>query len=229
MMRILYENFQIFQFRPRILSAETIHGNTVDILVRNSYQLRNSVDNFVFSSFFQVEVESTATRNPPPETSSPEETPPRVHRVSSTENITVSNPGVSEDFDIIVPTGNQIVPTGNQIVPTGNQIVQPENVTSEDLDRDGSPEDIIVLTKNPIASNPPPASEDLERNGSTENIIVLTENTNVAIPSASEDFDRNGSTENLIVSTHDGSRIGDDEIVTVSEPEPTNMAELQKL
>jgi len=169
-----------------------------------------------------VEVESTATRNPPPETSSPEETPPRVHRVSSTENITVSNPGVSEDFDIIVPTGNQIV-------PTGNQIVQPENVTSEDLDRDGSPENIIVLTKNPIASNPPPASEDLERNGSTENIIVLTENTNVAIPSASEDFDRNGSTENLIVSTHDGSRIGDDEIVTVSEPEPTNMAELQKL
>ena len=102
-------------------------------------------------------------------------------------------------------------------------------MTSEDLDRDGSPENIIVLTKNPIASNPPPASEDLERNGSTENIIVLTENPNVAIPSASEDFDRNGSTENLIVSTHDGSRIGDDEIVTVSEPEPTNMAELQKL
>jgi len=176
-----------------------------------------------------VEVESSATRNPPPETSSPEETPPRVHKVSSTENITVSNPVVSEDFEIIVPTGNQIVPTGNQIVPTGNQIVQPENVTSEDLDRDGSPENIIVLTKNPIASNPPPASEDLERNGSTENIIVLTENTNVAIPSTSEDFDRNGSTENLIVSTHDGSRIGDDEIVTVSEPEPTNMAELQKL
>merc|ERR1712051_987137 len=139
----------------------------------------------------QVEVESTATRNPPPETSSPEETPPRVHRVSSTENITVSNTGVSEDFDIIVPTGNQIVPT----------VVQPEIVTSEDLDRDGSPENIIVLTKTP----------------------------NVAIPSASEDFDRNGSTENLIVSTHDGSRIGDDEIVTVSEPEPTNMAELQKL
>ena len=214
MMRILYENFQIFQFRPRILSAETIHRNTVDILVRNSYQLRNSVDNFVFSSFFQVEVESTATRNPPPETSSPEETPPRVHKVSSTENITVSNPLVSEDFDIIVPTGNQIV--------------QPEIVTSEDLDRDGSPENIIVLTKNPIVSNPP-ASEDLERNGSTENIIVLTENPNVAIPSASQDFDRNGSTENLIVSTHDGSRIGDDEIVTVSEPEPTNMAELQKL
>ena len=100
-------------------------------------------------------------------------------------------------------------------------------MTSEDLDRDGSPENIIVLTKNPIASNPTPA--DLERNGSTENIIVLTENPNVAIPSASEDFDRNGSTENLIVSTHDGSRIGDDEIVTVSEPEPTNMAELQKL
>ena len=222
MMRILYENFQIFQFRPRILSAETIHGNTVDILVRNSYQLRNSVDNFVFSSFFQVEVESTATRNPPPETSSPEETPPRVHRVSSTENITVSNPGVSEDFDIIVPTGNQIV-------PTGNQIVQPEIVTSEDLERDSSPENIIVLTKNPTVSNPPAASEDLKRNGSTENIIVLTENPNVAIPSASEDFDRNGSTENLIVSTHDGSRIGDDEIVTVSEPEPTNMAELQKL
>merc|ERR1712051_104751 len=70
-----------------------------------------------------VEVESTATRNPPPETSSPEETPPRVHRVSSTENITVSNPGVSEDFDIIVPTGNQIVPTGNDIGSTGNQIV----------------------------------------------------------------------------------------------------------
>ena len=121
---------------------------------------------------------------------------------------------VSEDFDIIVPTGNQIV--------------QPEIVTSEDLDRDGSPENIIVLTKNPIVSNPP-ASEDLKRNGSTENIIVLTENPNVAIPSASEDFDRNGSTENLIVSTHDGSRVGDDEIVTVSEPEPTNMAELQKL
>ena len=115
MMRILYENFQIFQFRLRILAAETIHGNTVDILVRNSYQLRNSVDNFVFSSFFQVEVESSATRNPPPETSSPEETPPRVHRVSSTENITVSNPGVSEDFDIIVPTGNQIVPTGKSL------------------------------------------------------------------------------------------------------------------
>jgi len=161
-----------------------------------------------------VEVESTATRNPPPETSSPEETPPRVHKVSSTENITVSNPLVSEDFDIIVPTGNQIV--------------QPEIVTSEDLDRDGSTENIIVLTKNPIVSNPP-ASEDLKRNGSTENIIILTENPNVAIPSTSEDFDRNGSTENLIVSTHDGSRIGDDEIVTVSEPEPTNMAELQKL
>ena len=89
-------------------------------------------------------------------------------------------------------------------------------------------QNIIVLTKNPIVSNPP-ASEDLKRNGSTENIIVLTENPNVAIPSASEDFDRNGSTENLIVSTHDGSRVGDDEIVTVSEPEPTNMAELQKL
>jgi len=161
-----------------------------------------------------VEVESAATRNPPPETSSPEETPPRVHKVSSTENITVTNPLVSEDFDIIVPTGNQIV--------------QPEIVTSEDVDRDGSTENIIVLTKNPIVSNPP-ASEDLKRNGSTENIIVLTENPNVAIPSASEDFDRNGSTENLIVSTHDGSRIGDDEIVTVSEPEPTNMAELQKL
>jgi len=162
----------------------------------------------------QIEVESTATRNPPPETSSPEETPPRVHKVSSTENITVSNPLVSEDFDIIVPTGNQIV--------------QPEIVTSEDLDREGSTENIIVLTKNPIVSNPP-ASEDLKRNGSTENIIILTENPNVAIPSTSEDFDRNGSTENLIVSTHDGSRIGDDEIVTVSEPEPTNMAELQKL
>ena len=176
--------------------------------------MRNSVDNFGFSSFFQIEVESTATRNPPPETSSPEETPPRVHKVSSTENITVSNPLVSEDFDIIVPTGNQIV--------------QPEIVTSEDLDREGSTENIIVLTKNPIVSNPP-ASEDLKRNGSTENIIILTENPNVAIPSTSEDFDRNGSTENLIVSTHDGSRIGDDEIVTVSEPEPTNMAELQKL
>ena len=122
---------------------------------------------------------------------------------------------VSEDFDIIVPTGNQIV--------------QPEIVTSEDLERDSSPENIIVLTKNPTVSNSPAASEDLKRNGSTENIIVLTENPNVAIPSASEDFDRNGSTENLIVSTHDGSRIGDDEIVTVSEPEPTNMAELQKL
>lgn len=40
----------------------------------------------IFSQF-QVEVESTATRNPPPETSSPEETPPRVHKVSSTENL----------------------------------------------------------------------------------------------------------------------------------------------
>jgi hypothetical protein len=69
----------------------------------------------------------------------------------------------------------------------------------------------------------------LGRNGSTENIIVLTENPIVANLSASEDFDRNGSTENLIVSTGNGSRIGDDEIVTVSELEPTNMAELQKL
>jgi len=155
----------------------------------------------------QVEVESTATRNPPPETSSPEETPPRVHKVSSTENLeVVTNPPVPEDIDIIVPTGNQIV--------------QPKIVTSEGIDRNGSTENITVLTEHPIVSTKPSASEDFDRNGSTENLIVTN-------PSVSEDFDRNGSTENLIVSTGNGSRIGDDEIVTV--PEPTNMAELQKL
>ena len=90
-------------------------------------------------------------------------------------------------------------------------------MTSEGIDRNGSTENIIVLTENPSVGTKPSASEDFDRNGSTENLIVTN-------PSVSEDFDRNGSTENLIVST---SRIGDDEIVTV--PEPANMAELQKL